>query len=268
MLHDFHQLWNEINAFQRCKNYWNRSKIDVVMKMWKHENLKKIKNLRAWQSSRKLNYFANVFINQKIQFSKKKNRIELQKNFNFLHLCDFCIATCDKYRNKSNYEVHQALFNVVKMNRIENVLQKILCVEFFHTSDLTKWNVFRFRSSFSSYSNTSSYTSTHNSMRHKRFFEIIEFMWKFTIELQFAISLKHFKRWVQKLLNCKRIWTFEEICLTLTSTFASWFFAISTRKQQHFNIQILIINRLHQSFYHAINAQYKIFECSISRSNS
>ena len=69
---------------------------------------------------------------------KEKNRIELQKNLNSLHLCDLCIAAYDKYRNKSNYEAHQALFNVVKMSRIESVLQKILCVEFFHTSDSAK----------------------------------------------------------------------------------------------------------------------------------
>ena len=40
--------------------------------MKKHENLKKIKNLKIWQNSRKLNYFANVFINEKIQFLKNK----------------------------------------------------------------------------------------------------------------------------------------------------------------------------------------------------
>ena len=55
-------------------------------------------------------------INHTIEFSKKKNRFEFQKNFNFLQLCDFCIATYDKNQNKSNYEIWQTFFNVAKMN--------------------------------------------------------------------------------------------------------------------------------------------------------
>ena len=86
----------------------------------------------------KIELLRECFHQSKNSIFKKKDRIELQKNFNFLHLCDLCIATCDKYRNKSNYEVHQTFFNVIKMNRIENVLQKILCVESFHTSNSTK----------------------------------------------------------------------------------------------------------------------------------
>ena len=78
------------------------------------------------------------FHQSKNSILKEKDRIELQKNFNFLNLCDFCIAAYDKYRNKSNYEVHQTLFNAVKMSNIESILQKILCVESFHTSNSTK----------------------------------------------------------------------------------------------------------------------------------
>ena len=47
---------------------------------------------------------------------KKKDRIKLQKIFNFLQLCAFCIAAYDKNWNKSNYEAWQALFNVAEMS--------------------------------------------------------------------------------------------------------------------------------------------------------
>ena len=60
-------------------------------------------------------------------------------------MCHVCIAQYEKNQNKSNFEVHQTLFNVAKMKQIENVMQKILYVEVFHTSNSTKWNVFRFR---------------------------------------------------------------------------------------------------------------------------
>ena len=69
---------------------------------------------------------------------KEKDRIELQKNFNSLHLCDFCIAAYDEYRNKSNYEVHQAFSNASKLSQIDDMMQKILYVENFRTSNSTK----------------------------------------------------------------------------------------------------------------------------------
>ena len=46
-------------------------------------------------------------------------------------------------------------------------------------------------------------TSPHSSMRHRRFFDIIESMCRPTIGLQMKPPLVYFRHWVQKLLNCK-----------------------------------------------------------------
>ena len=50
---------------------------------------------------------------------------------------------------------------------------------------------------------TSLHILTHNLIRHKSFFDIIEFMCKFIIKLQLKSKIKQLKRWMQKLLNCK-----------------------------------------------------------------
>ena len=50
---------------------------------------------------------------------------------------------------------------------------------------------------------TSLHTLTHSSIRHKPFFNNIESMCRFIIELQFEPKIKQFERWMQKLLNCK-----------------------------------------------------------------
>ena len=146
MLQNFHQLWNEINAFQRCKNYWNRNKIDVIMKMWKHENLKKIKNLRVWQNSRKLNYFANVFINQKTQFSKKK--IEL--NFKFFLI--FYIYAIFASQHMMNIEINQIMKSIKRFQTFQNWIKSMIWCKkyctlkfFVHQIQRNEIFVFRFR---------------------------------------------------------------------------------------------------------------------------
>ena len=50
---------------------------------------------------------------------------------------------------------------------------------------------------------TSPHISSHSSMRHKQFFDIIEHICRFTFELQMKLSLMHFRDWMQKLLSCK-----------------------------------------------------------------
>ena len=47
------------------------------------------------------------------------------------------------------------------------------------------------------------HTWAHSSMRHRRFFDVFEFMYRPTIELQMKPSTVHFRGWVQKLLSCK-----------------------------------------------------------------
>ena len=54
-----------------------------------------------------------------------------------------------------------------------------------------------------SHPDTPSHTSAHSSMRHRRIFDIIEFMCKSAIELQLRSSLMYFRNWMQKLLSCK-----------------------------------------------------------------
>ena len=50
---------------------------------------------------------------------------------------------------------------------------------------------------------TSPHTSPHISMRHRRFFDIITYMCRPTIELQLRPKVMQFERWIQKLLSCK-----------------------------------------------------------------
>ena len=55
-----------------------------------------------------------------------------------------------------------------------------------------------------SYSNhTTSFTLSHNSIRHRRYFDIIESMCNLTTRLQMESLLMYFRNWVQKLFNCK-----------------------------------------------------------------
>ena len=197
------------------------------MKWKKFEKCQDFENLTKFTKVFRCSHCWIIRIDQcKLTIFKEKNRIEFQKNFNFLHLCDFCIAAYDKNKNKSNYEAHQTLFIVSKMNVIESLLQKILYVEIFRTSNSTKWNVLDL---FSSHLNSSSHTSTHNTMRHRRFFEIFKSKCKSAFALQLKSILINFKNWVQKLLKCEKYWIFFKIYLTLKSTFESSFFAISTR---------------------------------------
>ena len=53
----------------------------------------------------------------------------------------------------------------------------------------------------------------HSSMRHEPFFDIIEFMWRSTINLQLKSKIKQLERWMQKLLNCKS-WNVWMSCWT------------------------------------------------------
>ena len=48
-----------------------------------------------------------------------------------------------------------------------------------------------------------SHTSSHNSIRYRQIFDIIEFMCRSIIELQIKFSLASFENWVSKLLSCK-----------------------------------------------------------------
>ena len=50
---------------------------------------------------------------------------------------------------------------------------------------------------------TSPSTSAYTSMRHRRFFDIIEPMCSSTLGLQMKPLLVYFRGWVQKLFNCK-----------------------------------------------------------------
>ena len=58
-------------------------------------------------------------------------------------------------------------------------------------------------------------------MRYKQFFDIIEFVCSFNIELQLRFSTKHFKHCVQKLLSCKS-WKTELIAEFFATTIASF----------------------------------------------
>ena len=61
---------------------------------------------------------------------------------------------------------------------------------------------------------SSPHTSAHSSMRHGRFFDIIEFMCRPVFGLQLRPSLIYFRGWVQKLFNCKS-WEAWMSCWTL-----------------------------------------------------
>ena len=50
---------------------------------------------------------------------------------------------------------------------------------------------------------TSPHTSSHSSLRHRRFFDIIKSMGRSNTELQLRPPTKHFSRWVQKSFSCK-----------------------------------------------------------------
>ena len=120
LLHDLQQLWNEINAFQRCKNYWNRSRIDAIMKLWKHENLKKVKNLRTWQSSWAKNYFANVSINHKFEFSKKKIFTAIKTTVKII----FNLERCSCYFHASQHMIKIEINQIMKLDKRFSTLQK------------------------------------------------------------------------------------------------------------------------------------------------
>ena len=52
--YDLYQLFYDVSAFQRRKNYLIRSSIDVVIWLWNIESLKKAKVFRPWQNSKLL----------------------------------------------------------------------------------------------------------------------------------------------------------------------------------------------------------------------
>ena len=117
------------------------------MKLLKCEAEKIWKRSRFWEFN-KVQLLNNMISSmKKLSFQREKLLLQSKsrQKLSSLQLLFLCIAAYDKNRNKSNYEAWQAFFNVAKMNQIESVMQKILYVEVFRTSNSAKWSVLRFR---------------------------------------------------------------------------------------------------------------------------
>ena len=129
-------------------------------------------------------------------------------------------------RRSSNYHASQRMINIeigriMKLIKRSSTLQKWLksiywrksycTLKFYlHQIQWKKVGVLRLRRNQIYHS---SHTSAHSSMRHRRFFDIIEFMCRANTELQIKLLLIYFRGWVQKLFNCKgwRLYTVELI---------------------------------------------------------
>ena len=128
---------------------------------------------------------------------------------------DFVLCSCkhqahtrikqyNKYWKQLNCKVKQAFSNAAKMSQFESVMQKILYVEVLPTPNSME------EGGCSPPSPHSGCTPPHSSMRHRRFFDIIESMCRPNTGLQLGPSMRQFRCWVQKLFNCKNwkaVWT-------------------------------------------------------------
>ena len=77
------------------------------------------------------------------------------------------------------------------------------------------------------------HTLTHNSIRHRRIFDIIEFVCKFIIELQMRSKMKQLEHWVQKLCYCKN-WETDLI---------AEFFRRHSRRSLYFIYKVLTLKK-------------------------
>ena len=115
------------------------------------------------------------------------------------HQTQTLIKQYDKSSNKPNCKTNQTFSKATKTNQINATILMLLYVEDFDTSIAAEWEI-----RCSSHSNrTPPSTSSHNSIRHQRFFDIIKPISKSTTGLQMKPPLMFFRDWVQKLFNCK-----------------------------------------------------------------
>ena len=97
----------------------------------KLKSLKKIKILRAWQNSRKLNYFANVFINQNIRFSKRKIDLNVKKILIFYNYAIFASQHMIKIKINEIMKFIKRFSTLQKWVKSKTYCKKYCTLKFF-----------------------------------------------------------------------------------------------------------------------------------------
>ena len=111
-------------------------------------------------------------------------------------MCSFTVVLQIKFRLICFKDWVQKLFNCKNWKIVKIIISTTIALLFL----FYLW-IFIYQMQHPNH--TSLLILTYISIRHRRFFDIIESMCNFTFELQMKFLLIYFRDWVQKLFNCK-----------------------------------------------------------------